>query len=386
MRKFNIFLIALIALTINSCATSNIFAPIGTNIAAPNGIVIDSANNKLYLINSNSTVLYRWEEGSIQILDITNPLSPVLENTVQTVSFSGQAILDQTRNLLYTSNRYSENSATMDDQLLVMNTDANSADFLTVTDSATSKDPYGLACCYPADRMWIANEDNVLEYKDLGPLTSGTIDLLQPLSNGSSLASAEASFIALNGSQAYLPRIRDGLMVVNLDEAGDTTKNALDYLITDINDPQGIVVVQTPNGTRVGVVSEDNIDGNWTPIFYVLDLTSLTPLTDNTETTVLDKDEDALLVATIVVGKQPETAFATTNYVFVSSKEEDLITVLDINNDFAKIKDIAVGEEPFGMALYAPGGNEQYVYVGNVISNTLSIIDLNTLEVVATYP
>ena len=364
------------------CATADdIFEQLGNNISSPNGIAINLTKNRLYLVNSNSNVLYDWREGSIQVLDITNPLSPQLMDTVATDSFSGEALIDSTRNLLYITNRFSESEDNDPDNLLILNIDDASPDYLNLNTSLIDKDPYALYCCYPANRMWIVTENNRLDYRDLGALTGGYIDLQSELSNGASITQVETSYIAVIGNQAFLPRIRGGLLVVNLDEAGDPTKHPVDYYINDIRTPGGIAT----DGTFLYLVDEENVDGHWTPLLLVIDPSSLTPLTDNTTAEVKDKENDGLLVVQIEVDKKPKRVFLSDNFAWVTSWDKDLVSVIELGT-WSKMADIQVGEEPFNMALYAPGGVEQYFYVGNVESNTLSIIDIGTLTVVATYP
>jgi YVTN family beta-propeller protein len=363
------------------CAASSIFKPIGDNIASPNGIAVDAANNRLYLVNSNSNVLYDWQEGSIQVYDITDPLHPVLMSTVPTYSFSGEAIIDSARKLLYVTNRYSESTTDNQDTLLVMNIDEASPNYLQVAEQVIDLNPYGLYCCYPADRIWIATESEKLDYRNLADYSGGYINMKTHLSNGGTMSDADASYIAVIGNQAFLPRINGGMFIVNLDEAGDVSKNAVNYFIEDIRTPGGIAT----DGTLIYQVDEEDVDGNWTPLLLILDLSSLVPLTGNELTQIKDKDTDGLLVTQIEVGKRPQRVFLTSKYAFVSCWENDVISVIDLAAR-VKITDIAVGQEPFNMALYAPGGIEKYLYVGNIESNTLSIIDLDTLTVAATYP
>jgi len=374
----------LLASFLAGCATSSIFQPLGDNISSPNGIVVDAATNRLYLVNSNSNVLYDWHQGSIQIYDISDPLHPQLMNTVPTDSFSGEAVLDSARKLLYVTNRFSEQKTVTEDHLLALNIDEGSSDFLALNSIIVDKDPYGLACCYTADRMWIATGGNALDYRDLGTSTGGSTSLLRSISNGGTFTDSETSFITLKGNQAFLQRIRGGVLVMNLDEVDDATKNPVDYWIEDFNNPQDVA----NDGTYLYVVDEEIIDNEWSPLLFVIDPSSLVPLTDNETTQAKDKETDNLVVAQIQVAKQPQRVFLTSKYAFVTCNNEDndgIVSVIDLTAR-AKIADITVGREPFGMALYAPGGVEKYLYVGNVESNTLSIIDIESLTVVGTYP
>ncbi|PIU55231.1 MAG: hypothetical protein COS89_07935 [Deltaproteobacteria bacterium CG07_land_8_20_14_0_80_38_7] len=378
--KANLFV--LIIVLFSSCTTSSIFTSIGDNISAPNGMAVDSDNNRLYLINSNSTVLYKWDEGSIQVLDITNPAAPSLLNTAQTISFGGQVILDSTTKLLYTTSRYSTDSADNEDQMLRMNYDEGSTEYLNVAPAATRKNPYGIACCYPDDRMWIATEDNALQYIDKTSMSGGTINLKQPLSTGSLQNHAEVSYIVLNDTLAYVPRIKNGLLIVNLDEADDASKNAVDYFISDITTPEGIAF----DGTYTYVIGYEEIDSKWKSMLFILDLSTLVPVFDNETTQVLDKNDSSILVAQIEVGATPQNVLIDNNYAFVTCSRDDRVDVIDIAARTV-IANITVQDEPFGMAMrYDAGGTATHLYVGNVSSNTISIIDIPGFTVVGTYP
>jgi YVTN family beta-propeller protein len=370
---------------ITGCSTSTIFQPLGSNISSPNGIAIDATANRLYLVNSNSNVLYDWTQGSVQILDLTDPLHPKLMNTIATQSFSGEDVIDSNgRKLLYTTNRYSEQTTVTQDHLLIMNIDESSADFTTVSSVLTAKDPYGLFCCYPADRMWIATEGNELDFIDLATQTVGSVNLLQPISNGGTFSQSQTSFIAIKGNQAFLQRFNGGILILNLDTAADPTKNPIDYWIEDINNPTGVAT----DSTYLYVADQETIDGNWTPLLLVVDLSKLPPLTDNALTQVKQRDVDGLVVNQIQVARNPQRVFLTSQYAFVTCNDSDdqgFVSVIDLATK-TRVTDIQVGKQPFGMALYAPGGVEKYLYVGNVESNTLSIIDIASLTVVGTYP
>jgi YVTN family beta-propeller protein len=64
---------------------------------------------------------------------------------------------------------------------------------------------------------------------------------------------------------------------------------------------------------------------------------------------------------------------------------DDTVSVVD-RDTYEKITDIKVGDEPYALALYQDdSGTDKYVYVGNVADNTISIIDIGSLSVVATY-
>lgn len=326
----------------------------------------------------------------MQVYDIVDPLSPALLDTLPTESFSGEVVLDTTRKLLYTTNRFSEQNNVTEDHLLIINIDEASANYLALESAIIGANPYGLYCCYPADRMWIANECNNsgcynLQYMDLADRYIGNVSLITPLSNGTTMNQAETAYIAVSGNTAYLPRARGGLFVVNLDETTDASKNPVDYWIEDITYPGDVET----NGTYIYVTDAEDIDGDLTYLLLVLDPTKMPPLVDNTETTVLDKEDNGILVTQVEVCNQPQRAFLTTDYAFVTCKNEDdqgLVSVVSLATNTV-VATLTVGYQPFNMALYTDAlGVERYLYVGNVQSNTISIIDIPTLTVVATYP
>jgi YVTN family beta-propeller protein len=112
------------------------------------------------------------------------------------------------------------------------------------------------------------------------------------------------------------------------------------------------------------------------------------PLIDNTTTLVLDKEDDGILVAQIEVCDQPQRVYLTTAYAFVTCKngdDEGQVAVVDLATRTV-VTTLTVGSQPFNMVLYAPGGVEKYIYVGNIESNNFSIIDIASLTVIGLYP
>lgn len=384
--NFAPYVIIFILLTtlLGSCAKkSDVFPDVGENIASPTAIILDVAANRLYLVNSNDKVLYDSTQGNFQVYDITNPLAPTLVNTAQTLSFSGQVYLDTVNKLAWVPNRYTADSQATTDRLYKFNLDEASASFLSFTESALSRDAYAIQCCYPASRVWITTSMQELQYVDLnGDLTAGAISLLTTLDNGGQITHAESSYEVLKNNQAFLTRQWGGIMVVNLDEAGATNSVPVDYWISDIEVPRGLGL----DSNLLYVVGEGNINDVWTPYLLILDTASLDSTTTNTNTAVIDKEDDGLLQATIQVGNSPQEVLLTTQYAFVTNQADDTVSVID-KGARAVVATIAVGDEPITMALYTtPAGVEQYVYVGNISANTLSVIDIPTLSVVATWP
>jgi YVTN family beta-propeller protein len=289
----------------------------------------------------------------------------------------------------YVTNRYSDSDAATNDHVFVFNIDESSADFMTFTEITVGPNPFGIACCYPADRMWIAEDGNdnsyVSQYIDRGDLSVGDVNLLVPLDTGGEFTQNETTDLVILGNQAFYSRTRGGVVVINMDQAGVAGAQPVDYWIQDVNSPRGIAT----DGSYIYVATEENLGDGWRGYLEVLDPSSLVPLTDNTEAVVLDKDDDNLLVAEIELNEKrdPQEVLITNDYAFVSASWNDDNYVHVINRaDFTWNSQIATGDSPFAMALYAPGGVEKYVYVVNQISNTIQVIDIATLAIVATYP
>ncbi|MFH1829704.1 MAG: hypothetical protein ABH871_02855 [Pseudomonadota bacterium] len=367
------------------CAQSgDIFPDLASELATPSALFVDVANGRLYVVNSNAKVLYDWHQGSFQVYDITAPLVPALLKSTLTSSFSGQVYVDTALQEAFVPNRFSESDADTEDALFVFDINEASAKFLDFTSQVMGRDAYAISCCYPANRAWVTTSLGELQYFDLTNTTqTGSIDLKTEFDIGGTLSHAEVNHIALLNTQAFLSREYGGVLVVNLDDAGVAGSVAVDYYIRDIPNPRGIAV----RGTTLYVVGEGNeCNGEWCRFLMVLDVSALTPVTGNTTTQDLDKEDDGLLQTTIEVQESPQEVLLSTDYAFVTNQDSDTVSVIDLATN-ALLTNITVGEEPFSLALYTTGaGVDQYLYVGNVEANTISIIDIPTLTVVATYP
>ena len=313
MRKTLILSICCIVLASSGCATSqDVFGDIGENIASPSAMWIDVDDNRMYLVNSNSRVLYDWHQGNFQVLDITNPLAPSLIKSVETDSFSGEIYLDTTNNIAYVPNRYTSSDAEQVDRMYSFATDeASFENLLSFTESVLGKDSYAIACCYPANRMWITTSLDEIQYVDIGSdLTPGDMSLLTTMDDEGIMTRAEVYHISLADNQGFLSRDGGGVLIVNLDEAGVAGVNPVDYFIEDVSQPRGLAV----RNSTLYVVGEGNEDGRWTRYLLVLDVSGLTPLVDNEFTRNLDKSDDGLLIALIEVGRSPQELLLTDDY------------------------------------------------------------------------
>lgn len=357
-----------------SCASDDIFPSIGTSLANPFEIVVDSGANRAYLVNSNNKVLY--DTGSFQVLDISAPAAPVRVNTTELDSFSGQAYPDAAGGYIYLTNRMSDNNQDTQDNILRININEASADFLAVETFADGSNPFGIAYDATSANLYVAADSSTVGYFPLGSPESITslsfVDL--SISDGSTLYSSTLRDIAILGRQAFITRSSGGVLVVDLDE------NNVDYYISDITTPRDIAA----GGAFIYVTSNELSGSTIVPTLFVLNPATLTALAGNTATTLIDKDDAGILTASIEVGTDPQEIEVATDYVFVSNMGADTVSVINRAAN-TKTTDITVGDEPFGMAVYSPGGIDTHLYVTNIQSNTVSIIDIGTLAVAATY-
>lgn len=367
------------------CATSeDVFGDIGENISSPSAMAIDVASARMYLVNSNSRVLYDWHQGNFQVLDITDPVSPVLLKSVGTDSFSGEIYLDLDNLTAYVPNRYTENSQVQNDRMYSFSLDESSPDnFLGYSASVLGQDSYAIKCCYPDNVAWVTTSVNELQYVNLaGDMTPGSLSLTTELDDGASITYVESYHLVLRDNQAIVARDSGGIMFVNLDDAGVDGAVPVDYFISDVFQPRGMA----RSGDILYALGVGTESDEWTYYLAIIDISSLTPRTDNANTERLDKNDDGLLRALIQVGNNPREVALSTDYAFVTNMNDNTVSVIVLASG-EKVADIAVGQEPFSLAIYTTAdGVDQYLYVGNLESNTISIIDIPTLGVVSTYP
>jgi YVTN family beta-propeller protein len=368
----------------SGCAAyEDVFGDVGEKLAGPSAMVFNAAADRMYLVNSNDRVLYDWRQGNFQVLDVTNPLAPVLVKSARTLSFSGQIYLDEVTSRAIVPNRFSDNDSSVTDLMYSFSTDeAVPEDLLSYTTATMGLNSYAIACCYPARTAWITTSLTELQYVDLdgGLLSPSSVSLVMYLDTGETLSVSEAYHVVLRDNQAILTRDGGGIMFVNLDKRGVAGATPVDYMIADVGLVRGLAY----RNDRIYVVGEGDLDG-YKRYLLVIDVTALTPLVDNSSTKKLDKDNDGLLVALIEVGNNPQEVLLTDDYAFVTNMDDDTVSVVELATN-AVVKTITVGDAPFSLALYKDGaGDDKYVYVGNIESNTISIIDVATLSVAATY-
>jgi YVTN family beta-propeller protein len=359
-----------------SC-TGTLFEEIGTHLAAPIAVAVDTARLRAYVVNSNLN--FEFTGSTLSVLDITDPAAPVLlthpANPVSIPNFSGQIYLDTSSGLAHVPNRFSENSEDTTDVLLRINVDEASASFGAVDSFAGGENPFGIACCDASGRIYVVAAGGTLNVFDPADLsTSVQISLEIVLTSGELASGASSSEVLLLGSQAFVTNRAGRIYVINTAEVGDTTKNPIDSLILNVGDARGIAT----DGTLLYVV-EGTEEAE---ILRVIDPATVTPVDPDT-TAIQEIDVATIQTATVALGNNPNEIVVFKGKAYVTNQDDDTVTVIDLASNTVTTT-ISVGEEPFGMAAFTVGATD-YLYVANLISNSISVIDLASNIVVNTF-
>lgn len=399
--------IAFLAMTLVwfiGCAdSSDIFPDLSTNVASPLTVTIDAANSRAYLNNSNVRVEYDATQGSVHVLDLT-PLSqsPAAKPTrvgdpVVVQSFSAEMVLDSSNSRLLIANRYSADEGVTSDQLLSFNTSS-----LAKNDPftfATALDPFGMAVDTTNNRLLVTSpSDDLIQYFDLSAatLTGESLSLInQTMRNSSNdtftLTRSRVTHVTARNNQAFVSRENAGVFVLDLNELTNKDISAVDHFIFDIANTRGIAI----ENNDLYVLSRESEDGRLVSRLFVLDVSSLTTVADNSEVNAVDKDD--ILTVQFKTGSDtddlrendPQEIVIGQNYIFTSNQDSDSISVFQKGAtaaDLTRLDDIAVGEEPFGLAILqnqngtlndSSDDTDQFLFVCNVLSNTVSIIDIS---------
>lgn len=384
MKRWRI-LTCVLAMVSVGCASANIFAPIGTQLANPLTIAINSTTNRAYVINSNNTILY--QTGSVQVFNIVTPTVPVLVSSAQMLSFSGQIYLDTVNQFLYTPNRYAANTLTTTDQVIQVNINEASPTFMAQTNFTSGANSFGIACCDPNSRFLVASQGGEVDaYTPVASPVLTATNLSTTTDAGVVITNPNVDQIAISGTQAFVTSQSGNMLILNLTKliAG---VNPVDYVVTGISNPRAVA----SDGTNIYVSDVETPNGTTTPILLVLSLASLptAPANNAPTVTVPVASLQTGAVTQIALGNNtattnPQQIQLTTSYIAVSCMGDDLITL--INRPALTINsNIAVGDQPYGMALYSPGAVDTNLFVVNSQANSISIIDLTTLTVTGTY-
>ena len=366
-----------------SCNTSSLFNPIENHLSGPIAVSIDTSRNRAYVVNSNMN--YAYTNASLSILDITSPTAPVLisQNPVSIPNFSSNIYLNTTTEQAFIPNRLSDNNADAVDNLLRVNIDESSGTFGAVDSFTAGDNPFGSACCDTAGRLYNVNIGGTLNVYDFTDLSTPiSLSLAGTLQSGLSYSGANSVEALILGSQAFVTNRGGRIYVINTDEVGDTTKNPIDRLIINVGDARGIAT----DGTLLYV-----IDGSVSPgIVRVIDPSTLTAVTPDSPAR-LESDilaTSSIQTKTITVGNNPNKILIFGGNAYVSNQDDDTVTVFtlsSLSSDTVPTGTIQVGDQPFGLTAFTSSGHD-YLYVTNLFSNSISIIDVTSLTISTTTP
>ncbi len=365
---------------LSACNEENaLFGPIGNTFSAPISVSVDVANNRAYVVNSNNN--YAFTDTTLSVLDITDPEAPVLlsrdNNPLSIPNYSGISYYDTATLQLYVTNRLSDNADDDIDQLLRINMDESSPSFGDIDSFATGANPFGLVCCDTSSRFYVVNggvdDGAVGVYPLADPSTSVQVSLRVQV-DSTIYEAYRAADIVLLGTQAFVTSPTGQFYVLNTDEIGDSSKNPVDYIVTEAEILRGIAT----DGTLLYVVEEDNDD----PLLRVINPTTLTPVTPDTAATTL-VDINTIQERVFALGENPQQVLVYGSRVFVTNLDDDTVTVINLTTNQLEAT-LVVGDQPFGLTAFLADGTN-YLYVTNLFSNNITIVNLDTLSVVATY-
>lgn len=377
MRRY-LFLLVLPCL--NSC-TGTLFQSVGTRLAAPIAVAVDTVNLRAYVVNSNNNA--EFTGTTLSILDITNPAAPTLlsasANPIGIPDFSGQIYLDPATRLAYVTNRLSDNNNDKVDALLRINLDEASASFGAIDTFADGENPFGITCCDSSGRIYVVANGgslNVFQPSDLS--TSVQVSLEVTLASGEKFSGRNSSEAVLLGAQAFITNRGDALYVINTDEVGDATKNPVDTIVTDAGNLRGIAT----DGTLLYAV--DGGDGaEEGPQLRVINPSSLTAASPDSSS-ISEVAMSAAQTTTVALGNDPNEVAVFNGRAYVSNTDDDTVTVIELAGHTV-VTTITVGDEPFGLTAFTLGATD-YLYVTNLKGNSISIVDLtNGNTVVGTF-
>lgn len=358
--------------------SGSLFKPIGTELASPIAIAVDTTNLRAYVVNSNNR--YEFSNTTLSILDITDPAAPTLLSAVDPISipnFSGQIYFDAAARNAYVTNRVSDGPLDKTDTLLKINLDESSASFRTVTQSTAGENPFGIACCDASGRIYEVSTGGTVDVFNPADLsTSVQISLAATLKSGEHITGANATEVALLGTtQAFVTARGGRIYVINTVEVGDSSKNPIDTILLNVGDARGIAT----DGTSLFVV-----DGTTSaPILRVINPATLT-LIDPDTTTISEVDVSTIQTTSVVLGADPNEVVVFGGKAYVTNRGSDSVTVYDIASSVVTMT-IPVGDEPFGLAAFTVGASS-YLYVTNLVGESISVIDLASNTVVSTFP
>lgn len=362
MRGFFLLLILL-----GGC-NGSLFEELGSHLAAPIAVAVDPANNRAYVVNSNLDV--EFDAASVLALDVSTPSSPQIvsssANPIPINNFSGQIYLDQANRRAFVANRLSENSSDKSDQLLQLDLNEAGSTFGQVQSFSVGENPYGVSCCDANGRGYLAQlGGSVVSFEPASPSTQSSLSLSVSLSSGL-FNGKNSSEIAVRENQIFVTNPAGLIYVIRATDFG------IDYVLTNAGAARGVAV----DATTLYVVDATSSE----PLLRFIPL-SLVPLRD-AGSAMTEIDLRDVNTGSTDIGADPNEVILFKQRAYVSNRGSDTVSVIDLAT---ALTTIPVGDEPFGMAAFTGSDGVDYLYVTNLAGNSLSVVNLATNSVVATF-
>ncbi len=386
--------ISLVGSIFLACAGASIFQPIGDNLSAPIALVFDTATSRLYVVNSNDNVAF--SNTTMIVLDVSDPTAPVIldlnANPVEIPELSGQAFIDASTQRLFIANRFSPDKVNIQDDILVLDVDEGT-DFGDLQKIESGENLFGMACCDSSDRFYAVSDGELHVFELADPTQKITVDLSVTLQSGQEFDGNSTTHVTLYGTQAFLSNRAGVIYVINIANIGVDGENPIDYLITNLHDLKSIV----NDGTNIYI---DEVDFNDTDIgrWRSIDPTTVPPIADNGGAVIevdIDSEREGKPVEKqrLDIGEEPAEMLVFKDRLYITNSDDNTVSVLDISDPDDVTLEITIdltdggfsAAFPFSLAA-ATFGAQDLLYVGNLGSNTLSIIDIASNTVIADYP
>lgn len=380
MKKFHFFLFFLFILT--SCAVEDdVFpsAPTTTDpdlldLPNPISLAVDETNNQVLVVNSNGE--FSYDTGSLALLsvDATDPDSPAItaSQIITAPNFAGKVSFDGTSAYIPYREKISEDDD--GDQIVKYTIAAGS--ITEAASAVTCESPFGTAL--DGGFVYVVCNDTVYVHNTSDLTLFATVDLTTAESADiDDTESSTVQDIAIVGDKAFISNRSGNIFVV------DTDTLELTHVIAGPLNTRAMA----SDGTYIYGINGDS------PALFVFDPSKLTDPTDAPE----EVDDGSLLIATLDIGADPEGLVidTTDNVAYVSNSFDLSVSGFYTNplpvSDYALVSldDEDTGldevEDSFAITVGTVDG-EKYIFVGNYLSNNISVIRASTLQVVGVFP
>ena len=380
-------------LTLSACAGDPLVGPIGNNVAGPISIALDQASQRAYLLNSDLTAEY--SDASMMVLDISTPTAPKLltktGNPLIIPSLSGEVFFDPAQQLLFFPNRFSKNKADVIDSLFVVDVN-ESGNFANAKQFDSGPNPFGLICCDANDQILVTSDGFLQVFPRTDPAAGFEVSLEITLSGGSKINGDGTTRVTILGNQAFLSNRGGIVYVINLEKinSGD---NPIDYAITNMQDLRGI----TTDGTYI-YVADVAFNKNDSSYIRVIDPASVPPIAtvssavvdvDITDTRDVNGNMIPVEKSELDLGSnsEPTETLVFGSKLYVADIDQNVVYKITISNpaSLSIDTDLVAGDQPFGLAADT-FGSQNLLYVTNLMSDDVTIIDIGADQVVGRFP